>query len=299
MSSSNHFQQISRDPKLIKVMVSHTLWADLRARSIFDELAQTPSTELSGGFWVHWCEKDFAQRLLDDARVRVLAAAGHLIKTYRSFVERLEVEIEEARIRTSWLQSDKPRSLGISARHQRYVCTTAQLQQLDVPPTLQLPGLPGGPKMKSTYVDRHGRPCVVLRADKVWPGTFFVEVKTEPQREITESDARLEKLKAAPQSPESFIKARLKALDMAAGFFPIVTDPGSNLGYAFSAKTNQLFLSEVVASFARMRAILERGEVIGEGPLQLLNTRRAELAKQDRKLQGFLRLVHTSTKGTA
>lgn len=299
MSTFNQPPQSTRDPKLIKIMVSHTLWADLQERVVFGELAQTPSTELSGGFWVHWCERDFARRLLEDAKARQLTASGHLIKTYRSFIERLEAEMDEATVRPGWLQSDKPRSLAISVWHQRFVCTTTQLKHLDAPTDLKLPGMPGGPKMKATFVDSQGRRCVVLRADKVWPGTFFVEVKTEPHRETAESDDRLEKLKAAPQSPDSFIKARLKALDMAEGVFQIIIDPGVSLGYAFSSNTNQLFQREVIASFARLRAILERGEVVGEGPLPLLNTRRSELAKQDRKLQGFLRLVHTSTKGAA
>lgn len=292
MSSLNQPSQSTRDPKLIKIMVNHTLWVDLCSRSVFPDLALTPDAELSGGYWIHWRSRAYAARLLSDARQQVPFAKGVRITMYRRLVERIEKELEEAAMRTAWLGSDKPRALTTRRNVQRYVATRDQLAKLGAPSGLALPGAHGGPARKSTYRDDQNKLCVVLRADSVWPDCFFVDVNPNEERSKTapKADAATERLRNAPTSQAAYRQQQARNADAVARILMNIMDRDCGYEYAPSA------IREVQANMLRLRSILLNGEVIGPGPGPLLAAKEAEAAKTNKPLQSFLRLVSCSSE---
>jgi hypothetical protein len=104
------------------------------------------------------------------------------------------------------------------------------------------------------------------------------------------------KLLKAPQTANAFRRQKVEALSMAARVFAVVVDTKSP-GYDFAPETLEKYVQEVELSARRLAAILMAGSVIGTGPGKLIAERQAELAKQDRHLQGFLKMVRASTKG--
>lgn len=292
MATANLIAAASRDPALIRVRVNHTLWADLCSRSVFPDLGLTPDAELSGGYWIHWRPRAYAVRLLSDARLQSPLAKGARISMYRSLSERIEKEIEEAAVRTAWLCSDKPRALSARQNVQRFVATRGQLTKLGAPTDLVLPGSVGGPVRKSTYRDAQNRLCVVLRADSVWPDSFFVEVKANEERKNAgpKVDKAIERLRNAPASPAAYRQQQAKNADAIARVLMNIMDRDCGYEYAPSA------IREIQANMLRLRSILTNGEVIGAGPEPLLAAKVAEVAKTDKPLQSFLRLVSSSSE---
>lgn len=281
------------NPDAVRVWLTERIYEHFEYRGAFPGLRHGSRSAWNGIYSLHWCDQATALAVLQDAKGQLVAAKGWMKNALHALIRGLESEIDEARFRRKWLEGAAPKSLHISERSRKYVATHSQLGALEVPPDLPLPGTLGGPARKATFQNAAGMRCTVLRADRIWSGCFFVNIEVPPKPRPAAEDEELDKLRSAPQTAAKFLEGRLRALEMASAIFPVVVGSSSTPGFSFSAETISRFQSEVSASFARLRSVLERGEVVGDGPQQMIRERQAVLAKQDRKLQGFLRIVHS------
>ena len=295
--AADRFKCGAPSPDAVRVWLTDRLYDHFEGRGAFPDLRHESRSGCSGIYNLHWCDQVTALTILQDVKYQLSTAKGWTKNAIHAFIRSLESEIDEARFRRKWLEGAAPKSLHISERSRKYVATRSQLGALEVPPDLPLPGTIGGPARKATFKNAAGMRCTVLKADRTWPSCFFVNIEVPPKPRPAAEDEVLDKLRSAPQTAVGFIEARLRALEMASAIFPVVVDSSNTPGFAFSAGTLERFESEVVASLARLRSILERGEVVGDGPQSMIRDRQAALAKRDRKLQGFLRIVRSSPGG--
>lgn len=283
----------SVNPDLVRVRVSQAVDRHYVRRQAFPQLRVDQRAAYSDAYNLFWCSQSDAIKILDDAKAEVKFAVGHEKNALNAHIQHLEVEIDEARLRRKWLEGAEPK-IKPSYSCATYFATHSQLGSLGVPVGLALPGSPGGPARKANFVNSVGRKCSIYRADSFWPGTFRVEIEKVKERSAKKADETLVKLEAAPKNVIEFQTKRAESLDFAVSALRVplrLTDPG----YDYAKDTKAAYLNEVEAAIARLRAILLQGTVVGEGPAAQIAARRADLAKQDMKLQGFLRIVHSST----
>lgn len=290
MATSNGTGYSPASPDLVQVSLSYTLWDDYKRRGVFADLDPEAKASHSGGHWIHWRSCDYVQRLLDDAHTQAPLSSGTLIVSFRRLIERLTIALAEAQQRVAWLTSDKPMSVGRRLQVERFLATKGQLSQFGAPADLLTPGQPGGPKKKSSFKDPQGRHCIVLSAEKIWPGALFVEVTMpdatcERSQKKSSTDRLAERLRRAPATPDAYRAAQAENLSFVQrAFFSMIE---TDYGFRYSPST----INEINAQMARFRSLLLGGEVVGSGPIPLLAQLEGKTARESQPFKRFLTLV--------
>lgn len=166
---------VARTPSLdaARVRVNLTIERDFIARGVFPELRFANAAEGSSGGSFHYVDPVVAAALLFDARQQYAAAERSRKKTFRGWLDELELAIDKAARRPAQHASAWPECVYGCSR-ESWRGTRQQLRALGIVHDGPWPGEPGGAKRVLHTEDGRGWHVRITRAD-AW-GLFSLEI---------------------------------------------------------------------------------------------------------------------------
>lgn len=280
---------------LTRVTISRRIEADYKERAAFPLLRRPASQEESSLSAVHWVTPDTLDELLQDANERRQKVKGGLQGAYTNFITVLEQSAKEALKYRDWLSGNEPMVSVDGYDSRRVYVVPHQFNRVDLPPTLKLPGTPGGPPKRASYRDREGRLCYVTRAFHLSPQAYVVTINftkevARDRRAKQEAEKEAEKSRPKYKSAEDFRDNRAHYFSALAMFG--LPCPEKNCHYEFEPSV----LEAVRRKVQEAECLLRSGRVITVKANAVPATSPAPVHAAQRLKT--LRLVHSSTGAT-